>query len=250
MEKGENCSIGNNVNFSHDTVLGSNLTIGNNVSIYPKVTIEDNCQILDGVVIGRLPISTGNLNRAVVSEYSTVSIGVGSVIGCNSVIYTGVTLRKKVLICDLSVVREGSVLDDHVVLARGVMVNYDMHIGKRSRIMDLTELPGNMEIEEDVFIGPGVSITNDPDIYLSRFGYTALRLQGPIIRRFAVIGPNVTFIPGVEIGEGAFVAAGAVVTKDVPAWTMVAGAPAQHFRDIPDEWREQILKRNEEESEV
>jgi acetyltransferase-like isoleucine patch superfamily enzyme len=56
-----------------------------------------------------------------------------------------------------------------------------------------------------------------------------------MIRRFAVIGPNATLLPGVEIGEGAFVAAGAVVTKDVPPWTMVAGVPARHFRDIPAE---------------
>jgi acetyltransferase-like isoleucine patch superfamily enzyme len=244
MDKGHNCQIGKNVSFSDDTRLGNNVSIGNNVTIYPQVSIDDNCTILDGVVIGRLPISTANVNRPVSSEYVEVVIGAGSVIGCNSVIYTGVILGKEVLICDLSVVREGSVLEDQVVLARGVMVNYGMHIGRRTRIMDLTELPGDMIIEDNVFIGPNVSIANTPNVYLARFGIEELDIRGPTIRRFAVIGPNVTFLPGVEIGEGAFVAAGATVTKDVPAWTVVAGVPARHLRNIPDNWRQKVLRRH------
>jgi len=241
MENNSNRLIGNNVTFSNDTVLGNNIVIGNNVTVYPQVVIEDGCQIMDGVVLGRLPLSTGNTNRHVASQYSTTCIGEGSIIGCNSVLYTGVTLGKRVLICDLSVVREGSILDDNVVLARSVMVNYDTHIGKRTRIMDLTELPGSMVIEEDVFISTGVSMANDNNIYLTRFGLVDLQVKGPTIRRFSVIGANVTLLPAVEIGEGAFVASGAVVTKDVPAWTIVAGVPAGYFKDVPDEWKKQVL---------
>ena len=241
MENNLNRLIGNNVTFSNDTILGNNIVIGNNVTIYPQVVIEDGCHIMDGVVLGRLPLSAGNTNRHVASQYSTTRIGEGSIIGCNSVLYTGVTLGRSVLICDLSVVREGSILDDNVVLARSVMVNYDTHIGKRTRIMDLTELPGSMVIEEDVFISTGVSMANDNNIYLTRFGLVDLQVKGPTIRKFSVIGANVTLLPAVEIGEGAFVASGAVVTKDVPAWTIVAGVPAGYFKDVPDEWKKQVL---------
>jgi acetyltransferase-like isoleucine patch superfamily enzyme len=224
-----------------DTLLGNDVTIGNNVTIYPKVSIGDGCRILDGAVIGRMPISNGNTNRPLtVKSYLPVQIGPGCIIGCNSVLYTNVKLGERVLICDLTSVREGSVLEDDVVLARGVMVNYDMHIGRRTRVMDLTELPGSMVIEEDVFIGTGVSIATDDNVYLTRFGLMDLELRGPHIRRFAVIGSNATLLPGVEIGEGALVASGAVVTRDVPAWTAVAGVPARHFKDIPDEWRRQL----------
>ena len=241
MENNPTQLIGNNVTFSEDTVLGDNIVIGNNVTVYPQVIIEDGCHIMDGVVLGRLPLSAGNTNRQVKTEYSTTRVGEGSIIGCNSILYTGVTLGKRVLINDLSVVREGSILDDDVVLARCVMVNYDTHVGKRTRVMDLTELPGSMLIEEDVFISTGVSIANDNNIYLTRFGLADLHVKGPTIRKYSVIGTNVTLLPEVEIGEGAFVASGAVVTKDVPAWTIVAGVPAAHFRDVPSEWKNQVL---------
>lgn len=58
-----------------------------------------------------------------------------------------------------------------------------------------------------------------------------------------MIGPNVTLLPGVEVMEGAFIAAGAVVTKDVPSWTIVAGIPSRRLQDIPDHWREQVISK-------
>ncbi|MFB0538262.1 MAG: DapH/DapD/GlmU-related protein [Anaerolineae bacterium] len=239
MRKGTGCQIGANVTLSPDTVLGDNVTIGNNVTTYPKVTIGDGCRILDGAVIGRLPISTGNTTLPLTTEYLPVQIGPGCVIGCNNVLYTDVTLGERVLIGDLSAVREGSVLEDLVVIGQCVAVHRDAHIGKRTRVSYVTSV--GCIIEEDVFISPGLGGSEDSNIYLSRFGLEDARIRPYIIRRLAVIGPNVTLLAGVEIGQGAFVAAGAVVTKDVPPWTMVAGVPARHFRDIPAEWRKQVL---------
>jgi len=66
--------------------------------------------------------------------------------------------------------------------------------------------------------------------------------KAPTVRRWAVIGAGATVLPDVEIGEGAMVAAGAVVTKDVPPWTIVAGVPARHVREIPAGWRERITQ--------
>jgi acetyltransferase-like isoleucine patch superfamily enzyme len=245
MRRGTDCQIGANVSLSPDTVLGDNVTIGNNVTIYPKVTIGDDCRILDGAVIGRLPISTGSTTRPLTMEYLPVQIGPGCVIGCNSVLYTDVTLGHKVLIGDLCTVREGTILDDLVVLGRAY-VHRDVRFGKRTRVLDFCVVLGI--IEEDVFIGPGVGCVDDNNIYLTRFDLQSPPIQPPTIRRFAVIGPNATLIAGVEVGEGAFVSAGAVVTKDVPPWTMVAGIPARHFRDIPDEWKEQVLSLRAESS--
>jgi acetyltransferase-like isoleucine patch superfamily enzyme len=100
---------------------------------------------------------------------------------------------------------------------------------------------GSGIVEEDVFFAPGFTGAEDPDIYLTRFGLQEAKFKRIICSRFAVFGPNVTVLSGVEIGEGAFIAAGAIVTKDVPPWKMVAGSPARPFRDIPAEWKEQVL---------
>jgi UDP-3-O-[3-hydroxymyristoyl] glucosamine N-acyltransferase len=108
--------LGNNVSISPDTFLGDNVIVGNNVTIYPCVTIGDNCRIMDGAVIGRLPISTGNTNRPLVSDFQPVSIGAGSIIGCNTVLYTGISIGERLLIADLGSIREGCVLEDQVVV--------------------------------------------------------------------------------------------------------------------------------------
>lgn len=239
MQRGTGCQIGINVSLSPDTVLGNNVIIGNNVTIYPKVSIGDGCRIFDGAVIGRLPMSTGITTLPLTTEYLPVQIGPGCAIGCNSVLYTGVTLGERVLIGDLTAVREGTVLEDEVLIGQGTTIHRDLRIGKRTHISYWCHL-GAM-IEEDVFIATGVGAVDDNNVYLSRFGLQEVRIQPPVIRRFAVIGLGAMLLPGVEVGEGAFVAGGAVVTRDVPPWTMVAGVPARHFRDIPAEWKEKIL---------
>jgi acetyltransferase-like isoleucine patch superfamily enzyme len=195
---------------------------------------------MDGAVLGRIPIANGTVTRPVQSGYSNLVIGEQSVIGANVVLYTGSTLGRDVLIGDLTSIREGCLVDDGAVIGRGVMVLYECQVGKFSRIQDQAHLVGNMVIEDHVFIGMGVTATNDNDVYRARFGLVQARLQGPTVRRFAVIGSGATILPGVEIGEGAIVAAGAVVSKDVPAWTAVAGVPARHLKDVPSRWRRQI----------
>ena len=240
MRNGSGCTLGINVSLSPDTLLGDNVTMGNNVTIYPKVKIGDGCRILDGAVIGRLPISTGITTLPLTREFLPVEIGPGCVIGCNSVLYTGVSLGERVLIGDLAAVRECTVLEDEVLIGQATTIHRDLRIGKRTHISYWCHI--GARIEEDVFISTGVNAVDDNNVYLTRFGLQDVRVESPIIRRFAVIGLSASLIPGVEIGEGAFVAAGALVTKDVSPWTMVAGVPARHFGHIPTEWREQILR--------
>jgi len=237
MKRGRGCQIGASVELAPDVTLGERVSIGNNVTVHPKVSIGDDCRILDGAVVGRLPIATESISRPVVADYQPVSIGAGCVIGCSSVLYTGITLGQGVLVGDLCTVREGTLLDDLVVVGRAY-VHRGVTVGKRTRIMDHVVVLG--VFEEDVFVGPGAVCVDDNDIYLTRFGLESPPVQPPTVRRLAVIGPQVTLLPGVEVGEGAVAAAGAVVTRDVPAWTMVAGVPAGHFRDVPVEWRERV----------
>jgi acetyltransferase-like isoleucine patch superfamily enzyme len=159
------------------------------------------------------------------------------------VLYTNVQLGEQVLVGDLASLREGCTVGDRAIVGRGVMMLYNCSVGAYARVQDQAHLVGDMQIEEHVFIGMQVVTTNDNDVYLRRYGLPSPSVvRGPTVRRFAAVGAGSTILPGVEIGEGALVAAGAVVTRDVDPWTIVAGVPARVRRPVPSEWREQVIQ--------
>jgi acetyltransferase-like isoleucine patch superfamily enzyme len=232
--------IGRHVCLSDDTRLGERVRIGNCVTVYPDVSIGDDCVILEGAVLGRPPLSAGNTTRPLPSA-RPLSIGPGSVIGANAVLYCGSSIGAQTLIGDLASLREGCTLGEQVVIGRGVMVMYDTAIGDRTRVIDGAILTGAMTVEADVFIGPGVQSINDNEVYLKRFGLVPFGVRGPMIRRFAVIGAGANLAAAVEVGWGAIVAPSAMVTRDVPPWTVVAGVPAQVIRPVAATDRSAIL---------
>jgi acetyltransferase-like isoleucine patch superfamily enzyme len=236
--------IGRHVSISGDCVLGDDVTIGNGVTIYSGVTIGPGTTVLDGAVLGRAPKSAGSIVRAL-QPPGPLRIGAHSIVGANAVLYAGSEIGDAVLIGDLASLREGCRLGDQVVVGRGAMVMYDAVIGERSRVIDAAIITGGMHIEEDVFIGPGVCTINDNGVYLRRFGLEPFEAEGPIVRRFAVIGAGANVAAGVEIGRGAIVAPSAMVTRSVAPWTVVAGVPAKMLREVPAEDRRRILARFE-----
>ena len=217
------------------------MSAGKNVTVYDGVQIAGDCTIFDGAVIGRPPMATGTLTRRPRIGGAT-RIGGGSIVGANAVIYTDVTIGQRVLIGDLASIREGCTIGDEAVVGRGVLLMYDVKVAARARIIDGAILTGGMVVEEDVFIGPGVTTVNDNDVYLKRFGLEPFAVEGPVVRRFALIGTGASIAAGVEVGMGAVVAPQAMVTHDVPAWTVVAGVPAKHMRAVDEEDRERILR--------
>jgi UDP-2-acetamido-3-amino-2,3-dideoxy-glucuronate N-acetyltransferase len=156
------------------------------------------CRLADGVVLGR---------NAVVHD--GVEIGPGSRIGCNVVIHAGTRIGA-----------------DVTVYCRAL-------IGKKVKIMDLSHITADCVIEDEVFISLLVGMANDPTMGRRPPGAPGV-YKGPVIRRRAAIGAGVTLAPGVEIGEGAVVAAGSVVHRSIPAWKSAAGVPAIVLGDVPD----------------
>lgn len=227
---------------SKDADIGRGVTLGRHVTIYPGVRVGDGCRVFDGAVLGRPPQAAGTITRTIATT-GQLTLGAGSVVGANAVLYTGSSFGANVLVGDLATVREGCAVGDGAVIGRGVMVMYDTTIGARTRVIDGAILTGNMTIEEDVFIGPGVLSINDDNVYLTRFGLAPFATRGPTIRRLALIGAGANLASGIEVGEGAIVAPSSMVTRDVPSWRVVAGIPARAVRAVAEADRQAILAR-------
>ena len=130
-------------------------------------------------------------------------------------------------------VRERVEIADNVVVGRGSLVENDTTIGSGTRIQAEAYVTAYSTLEEDVFIAPCVVTTNDN--FMGRTEQRKALMKGPTIRRSARIGGGAVLCPGIEIGEEAFVGAGAVVTKDVAPRTVVVGSPARVIREVPEE---------------
>ncbi|ABW01258.1 acyltransferase [Caldivirga maquilingensis] len=159
-----------------------------------------------------------------INELDSVSdgarIGEGCVIRRGTVIYESVEVGNNVETGHNVLIRENTVIGDGTRLGTLTVIDGGVKIGRNVSVQSMVYIPIGTVIEDEVFIGPNAVITNDK--------YPpSRRLQGVVIRRGAVIGANATLIAGIEIGEGAVVAAGSIVTKDVKPGTVVAGAPAR-----------------------
>ncbi len=234
--------LGENVRIMGAATIGANVEIGVNVTLYPNVHVGEGTRIMPGAVIGRPPIRAGTTNRPISRGDENVRIGSHCVISPNAVLYTNLQIGNNVLIGDLASLREGCQLGDDTVVGRGTTLMHDVELGARSRIHNLAFIVGGCLIESDVFIASHVGSANDNDVYLKRFGLVPFRIDPPRIRRFAMVGANATLSAGIEVGMGAIVASGAMATRDVPPWTVVAGVPARKLRDVPDEQRLAILR--------
>lgn len=127
-----------------------------------------------------------------------------------------------------AMIREMTTIGNKVLVGTNVIIDGNTKIGNNVSIQGNVYIPTNTTIEDNVFLGPCSVLSNDK--YPIRVKYD---LKGPILRKGASLGANSTLLPGVEIGEGAMVAAGALVTKDVPAWKLAIGTPAK-IQDLPD----------------
>jgi len=151
---------------------------------------------------------------------------------CGAVVYAGAAIGRRAIVGDQSQVRERGVLGEGSVLGRGSTIDFDTRVGARVSIQTLAYLTAGTIVEDDVFIGPGVIMTNDDS--MGRHG-AGTPLRGATLRRACRIGGGVVLTPGVEIGEEAFVAAGAVVVRDVPERAVVMGVPGRVVRQVGED---------------
>ena len=207
-------------------------TTGEHVVIYPGTVIGDGCVIADGVVLGKQP-SLSTRSTAKRDELPPLEIGAGTIVSTGAIVFAGTRLGERVIVGDQACVRERVAVGDDVVIGRGSLVENDTTIGAMTRIQADAYITAYSTLEEDVFIAPCVVTTNDN--FMGRTEKRKKLLRGPTIRRGARVGGGAVLCPGVEVGEEAFVGAGAVVVRDVPPRVVVVGNPARVLRDVPGE---------------
>lgn len=229
---GHNVRIGRHVVIEGGVAVGDGCTIGNHVTIGEGAVLGSGCRIADFAFVGKRP-QLAKTSTAAGGTLPGVALGEGCSVGSHTVLMAGSVFGRECVVGDNAGVRERCTIGDNVVIGRGTTVENDTVIGDRTRIQTGAYITAYVTIAEDVFIAPMVVTTND-----NFMGRTEKRLElmkGCTIRRGARVGGGAHLLPGVEVGEEAFVATGAVVTRDVPARTVVMGVPAKPVKDVSDE---------------
>jgi N-acetylglucosamine-1-phosphate uridyltransferase (contains nucleotidyltransferase and I-patch acetyltransferase domains) len=189
-------------------------------------TIGEGAQIFE-------PVTLGFPSRDVMGKtgFTGTTIGENAVIRSGTILYCDVTIGNHFQSGHNVMIREKTQIGNRVGIGTSVVIEGNTIIGDDVSLQSMVYIPTDTVIGNKVFIGPNTVLTND------RYPPTRIGgLKGPQIRDGAAIGANATLLPGVCIGEGALVAAGAIVTRDVPAYKLAIGAPAK-ITDLPSKMK-------------
>jgi acetyltransferase-like isoleucine patch superfamily enzyme len=197
--------------------------------VYPGTRLGEGVKVLENAVVGKQP-SLSPRSTAKREDLPPAEIGDGTIVSTGAVVFAGSKVGARVILGDQSCVRERVAVGDDVVIGRGTLVENDTTIGAMTKIQAEAYITAYSTLEEHVFIAPCVVTTNDN--FMGRTERRHELIKGPTIRRGARIGGGAVLLPGVEIGEEAFVGAGAVVTKNVQARMVVVGNPARVMRAV------------------
>lgn len=220
-----------------NVIIGNNFQVGYNVVIRNGTIIGDNVRIDDNTVIGKHPMRASISMLKKGKDLQPTYIGNNCLIGANTIIYIGANIADYVMVADLASIRENTFIGEYTIIGRGVTVENNVFIGNRCKLESECYITAYSDLGDYVFIAPGVVTSNDN--YLGRTEERSKHFKGITVKRGGRIGAGAVILPSKVIGEDALVAAGSVVTKDVPARKVVMGSPARVIRDVP---REQLIE--------
>jgi acetyltransferase-like isoleucine patch superfamily enzyme len=184
--------------------------------------IGEGAQIFEPVTLG-FP-SRENIGKTC---YPGATIGHHAILRSGTIIYCDVVIGDKFQSGHNTLIREKTHIGNRTAIGTATVIDGNTRIGNDVSLQSMVYIPTDTTIGDHVFIGPNAVLTND------RYPPSG-SLKGPVIKTGAAIGANTTILPGVCIGEGAFVAAGSIVTRDVPDHMMAIGTPAR-MKELPQE---------------
>ena len=164
-----------------------------------------------------------------------ITIGRNVRIGLGTVIDPDVILGDNILIGHNCVIRRGVRIETGAVIGHNSIIEVHAKIGFEARVQGMSYVAEYMEVGDSTFVGPGFMSTTDNKIV--SHGRGNFKADPPIIKRGARLGARVTLLPGVVIGENAFVGVGSLVSKSVPdkqVWRGV-GTAAEAVGHVPEE---------------
>ena len=215
-----------------DVHIGADVQFGSHVTVHAGTVIGDGCLIEDGAVLGRQPRLAARSMAHGSGPLDPLELGAGVTVCAGAIVFAGTRIGATTIIGDQAHVRERVRIGADSVVGRGSAIDNDVVIGDRVAIQTNVYLTAATVVEDDAFIGPCVCTTNDDT--MRRHG-PELPVSGATLRRACRIGGGVVLVPGAEVGEEAFVAAGAVVTHDIPPRAVAMGVPARVVREVGDE---------------
>ena len=216
---------------SPEATIGEGVVFGAHVTVHGATVLGEGCRIQGGAVLGKPP-ALGSSSSASREAPHPLVVEAGATVCAGAVVLAGARLGPGAVVGDQAFVRERAYVGADSVVGRGATVDNDVDVGARVRLQTNVYVTAYSRVEDDVFMGPGATTTNDHAMARHPPGEP---LRGATLRRACRVGAASVLLPGVEVGEEAFVAAGAVVTRDVAPRTVVAGVPARVVRNVPQE---------------
>lgn len=234
VKQGMNCIISKKAMIGCGVTFGHNCIVEDGAVIKNNVFIDSNTIIRAGVVIGE---GTSIGSNCIIGEYQMdfykdheyhehiLTIGKNSLIRSGSIIYNGSSIGDHFQTGHQVTIREKASIGNHVSVGTLSDIQGNCKIGNYVRLHSNVHIGQLSEIDDYVWIFPYVVLTNDPTPPSENF-------VGVHVKSFAIVATSAIIMPGIEIGQDSLVAAGAIITKNVEPYAVVAGNPGKQKSDV------------------
>jgi len=232
--QGAHCVIGQHVTFGQNVTLGHHCIIEDGAVIEDNVYIDSNTVVRSGVTLGADSFVEAN---CILGEYQMdfcrdhsapahpLTIGTHALLRSGTILYSGSVIGEGFQTGHNVTIREKAQIGEHVSVGTLSDIQGNCRIGNYVRMHSNVHIGQLSQVDDFVWIYPYVVLTNDPTPPSNNF-------VGVHVHSFAIVATGALVMPGLDIGQDALVAAGAIVTKPVPAYAVVAGNPGRTISDV------------------